>query len=98
VRGRNPFFDRTKTRRLDREDRTILSRIAAGEKLMILRTDAYDESGKSLGILNYFGWGDLKNNDPSDFVVWMLLRRGLIRPTGCAGGAEWFVIDEEAGE
>lgn len=93
-RARKPFCDATETPRLCKRERAILNRLSAGEQLLIVRlyhTDKQDDGrdGRTY-IVNHFFWD--RNDPEDDGPVWMLLRRGLIRPTGAAGGAQWFVI------
>lgn len=92
----NPYCDSTPEQPLSEREQRILDRIRQGDQLHIFREYMYVSKRKSKGaskIVNSFYWN--WNDHEEDFPVWMLLRRGLIRPTGVGGGAQWFVINEQ---
>ena len=89
---RKPFEDGTKTPPLSKREQAILRRLRAGETLYIGREYA-DNGGR---IVNTFWWDH--NEGEWDSAVWMLLRRGLIYPTGVRGGAQWLRAGETEGE
>lgn len=89
--SRKPFCDMSKTPPLSLEEKQILRRLIAGEELNIGRQYS-GVKGCEGDIWNYFWWA--YDEDQWDGPVWMLLRRGLVYPTGCAGGAQWIVVDK----